>query len=205
MKIEKISPNKIRIFISKEDLREWNVDFNSVTGNTPAAQNMFWSMMERAEREVDFHAEGSQLIVEAVASHVDGFIMQVTKVTDEEADANAARREKIRNNNYRIRRKTKFSDGFANYIYKFNNFDDLVEATKQISPKFLGESKLYKFGGELFLHIKLDEKEPAVAIDNTLIEYGRKIMYHAISDGFLSEYGDVLIENSAVEALANNF
>lgn len=205
MRIERVNSNKIRIFISKEDLREWNVDFNSVTGNTPAAQNMFWSMMERAEREVDFRAEGSQLIVEAVASHVDGFIMQVTKVTDEEADANAARREKIKNNNYRIRRKVKFSGGSANYIYKFNNFDDLVEATKQISPKFLGKSKLYKFGVEFFLHIILGENESGVAIDNTLIEYGRKIMYHAISDGFLSEYADVLIENSAVEALANNF
>ncbi|MCL2838085.1 MAG: adaptor protein MecA [Oscillospiraceae bacterium] len=205
MRIERVNSNKIRIFISKEDLREWNVDFNSVTGNTPAAQNMFWSMMERAEREVDFHAEGSQLIVEAVASNIDGFIMQVTKVSDEEAGANAARREKIKNNNYRIRRKVKFSNGSANYIYKFNNFDDLVEATKQISPRFLGQSKLYKFGGEFFLHITLGENEPGVAIDNTLIEYGRKIMYHAISDGFLSEYADVLIENSAVEALANNF
>ena len=204
MRIERISSNKIRIFISREDLREWDVDFNSITGNTPAAQDMFWSMMERAEREVDFYIKDSQLIVEAMASNMDGFIMQVTKVADDCADVNALKREKILNNDYRIRRKAKPS-GESNYIYKFNNFDDLIEGTKQISSKFLGKSRLYKFGGDFFLHITLGEKEPATTIDNTLIEYGRKIMYHALSDGFLSEHGNVLIENSAVEALANNF
>ena len=205
MRIEKVSPNKIRIFISREDLIKWNIDFNSVTGNTPAAQDMFWSLMKQAEREVDFFVDDSQLIVEAMSSNMDGFIMQVTKVVNDENDANSIRREKIRNNNYRVRRKIKFSGGFANYIYKFNNFEDLIEATKQISSQFFGKSKLYKFGGEFFLHIALGKNEPIVAIDNTLIEYGRKIMYHAISDGFLSEHGKLLIEDSAVEALANNF
>ena len=203
MRIEKINSNKIRIFISREDLNEWNIDFNSVTGNTPAAQDMFWSIMEQAEREVAFFAKDAQLIVEAVSNHVDGFVMQVTKVADENCPAKA-RREQIRNNNYRVRRKAKFDVG-TNFIYKFNNFDDLVEATKQISSKFFGKSKVYKYASEFFLHITLNESEPVAAIDNTLIEYGRRIMYHAISDGFLSEYGKLLIEESAVEALANNF
>ena len=203
MRIEKINSNKIRIFISREDLHEWDIDFNSVTVNTPAAQDMFWSLMEQAEREVDFIVDGSQLIVEAMSSSLDGFVMQVTKVTDAQSTAEY-RREQIRNNNYRVRRKTKPSAS-TDYIYKFGGFDDLVEATKQISPKFLGKSKLYKFGGEFFLHITLSENEPVTAIDNTLIEYGRRIMYHAISDGFLSEHGKLLLDNSAVEALANNF
>jgi len=208
MRIEKVSQNKIRIFISREDLNEWNIDFNSVTGNTPAAQDMFWSMMEQAEREVDFSVDGSQLIVEAMSSSLDGFVMQVTKVSDSAESAADARRESIRNNNYRIRRKIKpfgAANGLSNYIYRFHGFDDLIEATKQISPKFLGQSKLYKFAGDYFLHIALSAGEPIMAIDSTLIEYGRKILYHAISDGYLSEHGEVLIENSAVEALANNF
>ena len=205
MRIEKLSSNKIRIFITREDLSEWNIDFNSVTGNTPAAQDMFWSIMEQAEREVNFCAQDSQLIVEAIASSLDGFIMQVTKVAEGEKSTPAdLRREQIRNNKYRIRRKPKFPVG-TDYIYRFTNFDDLIEATKQISPNFLGKSRLYKLSGEFFLHITLAKDEPFLAIDSKLIEYGRKILYHAISDGFLSEHGKMLIEDSAVEALANNF
>ena len=204
MRIEKISPNKIRIFITKEDLREWNIDFNSVTGNTPAAQDMFWAFMEQAEREVDFFVDDSQLIVEAMSDCTNGLFMLVTKVTDPEKHAKTERRDQIRNKKYRIRRKEK-SPNITNFIYKFSDFDDLVDATKQISPKFLGKSKLYKFGPDFYLHITLNADEPVIAIDATMIEYGRRILYHAISDGFLSEHGKLLIENSAVEALANNF
>ena len=204
MRIEKISSNKIRIFITKEDLREWNIDFNSVTGNTPAAQDMFWAFMEQAEREVNFFVDDSQLIVEAMSDSANGLFMLVTKIADGEKRVKTERREQIRNKEYRIRRKEK-SPKAINFIYKFTDFGELVDATKQISPKFLGKSKLYKFGVDFYLHIILDENEPIVAIDATLIEYGRRILYHAISDGFLSEHGKILIENSAVEALANNF
>jgi len=204
MRIERLSSNKIRVFITREDLVEWNIDFTSVTGNTPAAQDMFWSIMEQAEREVEFFAQDSQLIVEAVASSLDGFIMQVTKVADEEASKTDLRREQIRNNNYRIRRKPKFPNSL-NYIYRFTNFEDVLEATKQISPSFLGKSRLYKLCGEFLLHITLNKDENFIALDSKLIEYGRKILYHAISDGYLSEHAKILIENSAVEALANNF
>ena len=204
MRIEKVSQNKIRIFISKEDLHEWDIDFNSVTGNTPTAQDMFWSMMDLAEQEVDFFVNGSQLIVEAMSSSLDGFVMQVTKVEDEQMTPAQRRIECIKNKNYRVRQKPQ-SFGKINFIYKFTNFEDLVEATKQISPKFLGQSKLYKFTTDYFLHITLNETETAKSIDNTLVEYGRRIMYHAISDGFLSEHATLLIDESAVEALANNF
>ena len=204
MRIEKISPNKIRIFISREDLQAWNIDFNSVTGNTPAAQDMFWAFMEQAEREVNFVVDDSQLIVEAMSDCANGLFMLVTKVADGEKFSKNPRLEKLRNNEFRMKRKEK-SQGCANCIYKFSSFEELIEATKQISPKFLGKSKLYKFGTDFYLHITLNADEPIMAIDATMIEYGRKILYHAISDGFLSEHGKLLIEDSAVEALANNF
>jgi len=204
VRIEKISPNKIRIFISREDLQAWNIDFNSVTGNTPAAQDMFWAFMEQAEREVNFVVDDSQLIVEAMSDCANGLFMLVTKVTGNEKRIKTERREKIRNKEYRIRRKEK-SPNVANFIYKFNNFDELVDATKQVASKFLGKSKLYKFSEDFYLHITLGTNEPIIAIDTTMVEYGRRILYHAISDGFLSEHGKLLIEDSAVEALANNF
>jgi len=200
MRIEKINSNRIKVFITKDDLNEWNIDFNSVTGNTPAAQSMFWSMIERAEKEVDFFVKGSQLIVEAVASQVDGFIMHITKVADEEF---SEKRSRVRGSDFRIRRKVKEGTG-PHYIYQFKDFDDLISAVKQIAPRFSGKSALFKYDG-YYLHIKAEDACDFVAVDNTLIEYGRRIFYHAFSHGYLNERGTLMIEDNAVESLAGNF
>ena len=43
MKIERIAPNKIKITLSVEDLKKWDVNFESLTYNSPEAQELFWT------------------------------------------------------------------------------------------------------------------------------------------------------------------
>lgn len=49
MKIEKINENIIKVTISLSDLEERNIDFSAFNYNSPAAQELFWDMMEQPE------------------------------------------------------------------------------------------------------------------------------------------------------------
>jgi len=63
MKIEKINENKIKVTISIDDLLERNIDLDTLNYNTPAAQELFWDMMEQAEIQFGFDASDSRYVL----------------------------------------------------------------------------------------------------------------------------------------------
>ena len=71
MKIERINENKIRVHIDADEAKAWNVSFKMIAKNTPEVQEMFWSAIRQAEKDVDFSVDGAKLLVEAVPSPED--------------------------------------------------------------------------------------------------------------------------------------
>ena len=66
MRIEKISDNKIRIFVSFDDLEERDIDLSSFNYNSPETQELFWDLMEQAELELGLKLNEPALCIEAV-------------------------------------------------------------------------------------------------------------------------------------------
>ena len=85
MRIERIGENKIRIFVSYDDLEERDIDLDAFNYNSPETQELFWDLMEQAELELGFEAQESQLCIEAVSDVEHGFVITITRV-DEEND-----------------------------------------------------------------------------------------------------------------------
>ena len=63
MRIERIGENKIRIFVSYDDLEERDIDLDAFNYNSPETQELFWDLMEQAEIELGFDAQDSQLFL----------------------------------------------------------------------------------------------------------------------------------------------
>ena len=85
MKIERISENILKVTISLDDLEERNISLESLNYNSPAAQELFWDMMEQAEVQFGFDLSDSQLVIEPVSDLDDEFIITITKI-DEDGD-----------------------------------------------------------------------------------------------------------------------
>ena len=83
MRIEKINDNKIRIFVTFDDLEERDIDLSSFNYNCPETQELFWDLMEQAELELGFETHESQLCIEAVTDVEQGFVITITKVEDD--------------------------------------------------------------------------------------------------------------------------
>ena len=196
MKVEKISSNKFRITFTDEDLKDFDVDFENIKYSSEDAQEIFWQLIEQAEIEEEFFDEGGQIIVEAVASKNKGLTMTVTRVADFDKSTPKIRRKKDR--------KNKNTD-LSPLIYSFADFENLVKACKRVENFFVGISKLYKMDGEYFLVMEALYENIAASTDSMLSEYGDKFVNSSIFEGHLSEYGNLLIQDTAISNISANF
>ena len=83
MKIERFGENRIRIFVSYDDLEERDIDLDSFAYNSPETQELFWDLMEQAEIELGFEVQESQLCIEAVSDVEQGFVITITRIEEE--------------------------------------------------------------------------------------------------------------------------
>ena len=67
MQIEKLNENKIRITLNLEDLKENNIDLHSFMASSIESQDLFFDMLDKAEKEVGFKTKDYKLMIEALA------------------------------------------------------------------------------------------------------------------------------------------
>ena len=67
MRIEKITENKIRIILNMQDLQEKNIDLHTFMSNSIESQDLFYDMLDKAEKEIGFETKNYKLMIEALA------------------------------------------------------------------------------------------------------------------------------------------
>jgi len=208
MKIERINENKIKITVSLNDLEERAIDISSLNYNSPAAQELFWDMVEQAEVEFGFKASDSQLCIEAIPDTAEGFIITITKI-DEDGDFESIHKYikgKYKNNDVRIKDK-QVKSNTNKVIYSFREFDDLAELTKKIYNVYAGESTLYKFKSVYYLVLTKNNLliSDIRIFDSLLSEFGKKVINVAFYEGYLNEYAQKIIDLNAIETINDYF
>jgi len=67
MRFEKVNEDKIRITLSYEDLIEKDIDFHSFMSNSIESQDLFFDMLNQAEKEIGFVTKDYLIRIEAFA------------------------------------------------------------------------------------------------------------------------------------------
>ena len=92
MKIEKIDNNKIRCFLSGDDLSARQIELTELAYGTEKATMLFHEMLEEASEEFGLDFEDSPIMVEAIPVAHDSIILIISKVDDpEELDTRFSR------------------------------------------------------------------------------------------------------------------
>lgn len=115
MRFEKLNEDKIRITLSHEDLEKKEIDFHSFMSNSMESQDLFFSMLEEAEKEIGFVTKDYLIRIEALAMAGGDFILTVTRSLPEKKK-NALKKVHIK------RKKTNFDA--TEVIYYFSSFED---------------------------------------------------------------------------------
>lgn len=196
MKIEKLNENKLKITLSIDDLAERNIDLQSFIYNSPESQDLFWDMMQEAEKEYGFNFDESMIYVEASAIGSGLFTLIVTK-SDSELPIHPQSKSKLKAKKVRLKRKS-INIEFSKQLYLFQTFDDICAFCKTADVAALGENSLYKFEDEYYL---LASDMPFLHILNfaTLVKSPELFM------GKINEYGSTIIENTALQEIGKHF
>ena len=198
MKIERLSHDKIRIFLTFDDLTERGIhkdDF--IWSEIPKIHELFSDLMEHAYMELGFDATGP-LAVEVFAMPAQGMVVIVTKgKQSDHGELYADDDEEI----YEMEVTLEESDLIS---YSFKDLEDLIAAAKQIGPQYTEEGTLYRYRDQWVLQLEFEASDER-QFDNliaVLSEYGEANSY---TDAVLQEYGKVVVPERAIGVIRTHF
>lgn len=193
MKMERLSQDKIRIFLTFDDLSERGIQKEDMWREIPKVHELFSEMMDQAYNELGFDVTGP-LAVEVFALPAQGMVVIITKgssatsIDDEEDDI------------YELEVTLEQSELIS---YAFSDFEHLVMAAKAVR-RLVDGGVLYHYHSQYVLVIDpeyLDDQDLQLVVA-ILSEYGEAA---SVTDAVLGEYGKMIIADRAVEVICRHF
>lgn len=201
MKIEKLTENKIRIIVNLDDLKDKNIDLQSLMSNSLDSQNLLVELLHEAEKKVGFNTENCKILIEALATQDGLFVFTITKFKPEKDNPVP------KNKTVCIKRKTVNLDT-NNAIYSFETFEEFCNYCSCIANSNLGDLKnfsknisLYFYNNTYYLAISdINLKYPNLKnFYATISEFAKLVTHSNNFESKLLEHGKVIIKKNAIK------
>jgi adapter protein MecA 1/2 len=192
MRLERLTVNKIKIFLTSDDLFERGLSKEDIWKDSIKWNQLFHEMLEEASAEFDVDIQGS-VAVEIFTLQAQGMILIIT--VDEGTEDEEVLYDGFIDMQVRV-------EGCEDLLYVFEDFEDIISLSKRLALIDIYGGNLYAMDNRYyFLMDKLgtDKNIMAACI---LSEYG---IASIVSPHFLEEYGKEIIRNKAVEIILQFF
>ena len=187
MKIEKLNENKLKITLDINDLKSRNIDIKSFVSNSPESQDLFWDVMQEAEKEFGFNVDESMVYVEALSNSAGSFTLFITKTNEKPAP-----KPKLPTN-YKFTRK-EFPSTLNNSLFEFTSLENLRDFCKASLMYNYDGTTLYSYNNEYYLLVD-------TCSSKDILEYSYHVPNKDIMLAKINEYGKKLLEGDALEQL----
>ncbi len=197
MKIEKLTDNKIKVIINLNEIEQKNI--NGFINSSFKDQKIFLDILTKAEKEVDFNADGCKLLIEAFQNTENCLVFTITKY-DFLHTANDLNIKK----NLIIKRKS-FNNYSKNLIYVFDSFDNFYDFSKLILnysnfdiKSFSKNISLYEYKNTYYLIIKNITKNITKynIFTSNISEFSRYKSYSNLFESKILEHGKVILKKA---------
>lgn len=208
MRFEKLTENKIRITFNLDDLKEKNIDLHSFMANSEETQDLFFDMLQEAEKEIGFVTKDYKIMIEALATYDGHFVITVTRSLP---DIKKPTQKKLRAKRKNIMMNTHCSCT----IYEFSDFDDFCNLCNCFNEDFIKRinkncthSTLYLYQSNYYLIIKRNENKDDnfdKNFNSSLSEFGTLVKNSELFENKLLEYGSIIIKDKAFSKIKKYF
>ena len=228
MKIEKINENKIRCFLTRDDLENRHIKLSEIAYGTEKARSLFRDMMEQASSQFGFEADNIPLMVEAIPMSNECIILDITKVADpEELDTRFSRFSPASPDLLDDSQKDMIPDGADEVLDLFqkllehrlkNTPTEKRDQQAEVLANELDMHKSYLFHrinpildvariletGDYYLLVSKSDHKPEEfnKVCNILSEYGTSAKYSPSGEAYMKEHYTLLMEHCALQQLA---
>jgi adapter protein MecA 1/2 len=197
MRVERLGQDKIRIFLTFDDLTERGIEKEDMWRDIPKVHELFNDMMEQAYQELGFEVSGP-VAVEVFALPAQGMVVIVTRG---KTGFRQEKEEEYEEEVYEMEVTLEESDLI---LYSFRDFEHMVEAAHRINGMLTNGGSAYFYQGKYFLvleEVDLDQERyhKLIAI---LSEYGEATPTTVY---VLEEYGKVVFAEDAVKEICRHF
>lgn len=199
MKIERLSQDKIRIFLTFDDLMERGIHKDDMWREISKVHELFSEMMEQAYSELGFDATGP-LAVEVFALPAQGMVVIVTRGSLD-ADSSQYIDDEDDEEIYEMEVTLEETDLIS---YVFSDTEHLISAAKLLNRYLNGGGRLYYYKNQYVLQIDPVEM-PETSYQSmiaVLSEYGEA---NSVTTAVLEDYGKVVIAEDAIRTLCTYF
>jgi adapter protein MecA 1/2 len=197
MRMERLSQDKIRIFLTFDDLTERGIQKEDMWREIPKVHELFSEMMDQAYNELGFDASGP-LAVEVFAMPAQGMVVIVTRgKLERDAESAVEDEEEV----YELEVTLEQSEAI---IYRFKDIEDSIGAAKTLAGRLTDEGRMYRYQNQWVLVFDPAGLESSSyhALIAVLAEYGEAT---SITPAVLEEYGKLVIGSNAIRVLAEHF
>lgn len=195
MRLERLTVDKIKIFLTYDDLKERGLTKEDLWIDGPKVQDLFREMMLEADDELGFRPDGP-IAVEVFSLPAQGMVIIVTKgksdgeYTDDYDDGFIEMQVTL--------------DESDEVFYEFQTFEDVIALSSRLYPFGITGGTLQSFNNKFFLKF---EEVDLIGVDEEafialLSEFGNPA---TITTYRVVEYGKVLMELEAVYRLYHTF
>ncbi|TCZ81240.1 genetic competence negative regulator [Paenibacillus albiflavus] len=201
MKMERLGQDKIRIFLTFDDLSERGIPKDDMLKETYKLRELFIEMMDQAYSELGFDPSGP-LAVEVFSMPAQGMVVIVTSTSMEFYQSHEdALEDSDAEEIYAMEVMLEQSDIIT---FVFEDFEDVIRVSKIIHPIANDGGALYKYKDKWILQFEQMDLEESqfqnlIAV---LSEYGE---VSSITQAVLQEYGHTVMQSEAVKQLCNYF
>ncbi|WP_046215000.1 genetic competence negative regulator [Paenibacillus wulumuqiensis] len=199
MKIERLSSDKIRIFLTFDDLTERGIQKEDMWQEIPKVHDLFTEMMDQAYTELGFDATGP-LAVEVFALPAQGMVVIVTRGKYDQ-HLGTMNEDDLADEIYEMEVTLEETDFIA---YAFKDFETLIEAAHTLSQNVTEAGRLYHYKDQWVFTLDPAEVDMSkhAALIAVLAEFGDAT---SVTEAMLEEYGKVVMPENAVEIICNHF
>ncbi len=197
MKIEKLTEDKIKITITIDDLTARNIDLYSFVYNSPESQDLFWDVMNEAERELGFNVDDSMIYVETSTAGSESFTLIVTKTKEKPLLRINKEKHQLPKGDIKLKRK-KMPYFIKNGLFKFESFDDVCAFCLVATSKSVIDTKLFSLNGDYYL-------KAGIMPTTSVLEYAQVVKNPTLIEAKLNEYGNVVVENNVIDTITKYF
>jgi adapter protein MecA 1/2 len=192
MRLERLTANKIKIFLTSDDLFDRGLSKEDIWKDSIKWNQLFHDMLEEASEEFDVDIQGS-VAVEVFSLQAQGMILIITVdevIEDEEILYDGFIEMQVR------------VEGFEDLLYEFEEFEDVISLSKCLSTVGIYGGSLYAMHNRYYLLMDNLEADNNIKAACVLSEFGNASI---LSPHILAEYGKRIIENKAVETILQFF
>lgn len=178
MKIVKLTPDRVRVFLTSGDLLDMKIDAGTLAPDSPRLSLFLYDILEAVKEETGFSLAGGQVVAEAIPK-ADGIILELSHSTGKEP-------------------KTAKNIKKDSVIFEIKGFEPLSEMLKNIHTAHLINMRLYFCDGNYYVAVP-KRRVPAI-----LWEYSLKNRREAVAEAKIAEYGQLIAGGYRLMCMAAN-